>query len=316
MQTIDTGYLGQPEFAAAYLLVDGDRAVFVDNNTSAAVPRLLAALDQQELVPEQVEYLIVTHVHLDHSAGTAAMVQACPNAVVLAHPRAAPHIIDPTRLVASATAVYGADEFNRVYGAIEPVAADRVRSIEDEETVAFGTRELKFLHTRGHANHHCCIVDSATESIYSGDAFGLAYPRLQAQHTFAFPSTSPTDFEPDLARASIQRLVDQQPRSMHLTHFGTLTDIHTAASQLLDHLDFSEALRDSAERSDQPDEALQDYCLNRLQDYFRGQLDALGILRAHPSAADWIALDLELNAQGIAFAANKRRRKATQAAVF
>lgn len=313
IHTIDSLYLGRPEFAAVYLLIDKDRAAFFDNNTNAAVPRLLAALGEQGLAPEQVEYLIITHVHLDHAGGTSAMAKACPNATILAHPRAAPHIIDPSKLVASASAVYGQDEFARLYGTIEAVPADRVRVMEDEETLQFGSRELRFLHTRGHANHHFCIRDSATEAIVCGDAFGLHYPTLQRAGTFAFPSTSPTDFEPDLARASVQRLVDERPSCLYPTHYGPVTNIQAAAGQLLRHLDFAERLRDTAEGSDLPDEALEGYCRDRLQDYFRGQLDALGSISHDPELWSLIRLDIELNAQGIAFAANKRRRKARMA---
>ena len=310
IHTIDTGYLGRAEFAAAYLLVEGDRAAFIDNNTNAAVPLLLAALDRAGLAADDVEYLILTHVHLDHAGGTSKLARHCPNAMVLAHPRAAPHVIDPSKLVASASAVYGAAEFERLYGGIEPVEADRVRTMDDEETLRFGSRELRFLHTRGHANHHFCIADSASESIFTGDAFGLIYPALQREGTFAFPSTSPTDFEPDLAREAVRRLVDERPRCLYPTHFGAVTDLETAAGQLIRHLDFAERLRDDAEASDQPDEALADWCRTRIDDYFAGLFDGRGTLGGDPEIAALVGLDIDLNAQGIAFAANKRRRKA------
>ncbi|NEZ04279.1 MBL fold metallo-hydrolase [Wenzhouxiangella sp. XN201] len=313
IHTIDTHYLDRPEVAAAYLIVEGDRAAFVDNNTNAAVPRLLAVLEDQGLAPEQVDYLIITHVHLDHAGGTSALAKACPNATVVAHPRAAPHVIDPTKLVASASAVYGEDEFARLYGTIEPVAEDRVQVMEDEQTLQFGKRELRFLHTRGHANHHFCIADSASGAIFSGDAFGLVYPALQGEGTFAMPSTSPTDFEPELARESIRRLVDEQPSCIYLTHFGAVTDIEEAAGQLTRHLDFAERLRDDAEASDLADEALEAYCRPRLYDYVAGLLDGRGNLGRNDSVWSHLKLDLDINAQGIAFAANKRRRKARAA---
>lgn len=313
IHTIDTRYLGRPDFAAAYLIVEGDRAAFVDNNTNAAVPRLLAALDEQGLDPEQVEYLIITHVHLDHAGGTSKLARACPNATVLAHPRAAPHVIDPSKLVASASAVYGEAEFERLYGAIDPVAEARVRVIDDEETLAFGSRTLRFLHTRGHANHHFCIADSASGAIFTGDAFGLVYPALQGEGTFAFPSTSPTDFEPELAREAVRRLVAEQPACLYPTHFGAVTDIETAAGQLQRHLDFAERLRDDAEAGDRPDDELEEYCRRRLRDYFAGLLDGRGTLGGDPETWSLLALDIDLNAQGIAFAANKRRRKARAA---
>lgn len=310
IHTIDTHYLDRPKVAAAYLIVEGDRAAFVDNNTNATVPRLLAALAEQGLVPEQVDYLIITHVHLDHAGGTSKLAMACPNATVLAHPRAAPHVIDPSKLVASASAVYGEENFKKLYGTIEPVAEDRVRVMEDEETLRFGNRELRFLHTRGHANHHFCIKDSASDAIFAGDAFGLVYPALQGEGLFAFPSTSPTDFEPELARESIRRLVDEQPSAIYVTHFGAVTDIETAAGQLIDHLKFAERLRDEAEASDRPDEALDAWCRARLSDYFAGLLDGWSELGRNAETQSFLKMDLELNAQGIAFAAKKRRRKA------
>ena len=313
IHTIDTHYLGLPEVAAAYLIVEGDRAAFVDNNTNTAVPRLLASLAEQGLAPEQVEYLIITHVHLDHAGGTSALAKASPNARVVAHPRAAPHVIDPTKLVASASAVYGQAEFERLYGTIEPVPEDRVQVMDDEQTLRLGKRELRFLHTRGHANHHFCIKDSVSGAIFSGDAFGLVYPALQGEGTFALPSTSPTDFEPELARESIRRLVDERPSCIYVTHFGAVTDIEVAAGQLLRHLDFAERLRDDAEASDRPDDALEAYCRARLSDYFAGLLDGLGNLGRDANTWSHLKLDIDLNAQGIAFAANKRRRKARAA---
>jgi len=308
--TIDTGYLGRREFAAAYLIIEGERAAFVDNNTNAAVPELLKALETHGLSPEQVEYLIITHVHLDHAGGTSRLAQACPDAVVVAHPRAAPHVVDPTRLVDSASSVYGKQEFQRLYGTIEPVPEARVRVMEDEQTLRFGNRQLRFLHTRGHANHHFCIADSASDSIFTGDAFGLVYPALQRDGTFAFPSTSPTDFEPDLARQAVQRLVDERPQCLYPTHFGAVTDIETAAGQLIRHLDFAEQLRDDAEVSDLPDDELPAWCKTRIRDYFSGLLDGRGNLGRDPEIESLVELDIDLNAQGIAFAANKRRRKA------
>ena len=312
--TIDTHYLDRSEFAAAYLLVDGDRAAFIDNNTNAAVPRLLAALDEHGLTPAQVAYIIITHVHLDHAGGTSALAAACPEATIIAHPRAAPHVIDPERLVESASAVYGAAEFQRLYGTIEPVPAERVRSMEDEEVLAFGARELQFLHTRGHANHHFCVADSATGAIFTGDAFGLVYPALQGAGPFGLPSTSPTDFDPSLARDAVRRLVAAKPACVYPTHFGPVTAIETIAGQLLRHLDFAEGLLESAATGDQPEAAIAEACRPRIRDYLQGALDARGNLGADPATWALLELDIDLNAQGIAFAAEKRRRKAREAA--
>lgn len=311
--TIDCNYLGRSRFAAAYLIVDGDEAAFVDNNTCHAVPMLMSALADAGLSPEQVRYIIVTHVHLDHAGGTSALADACPNAQIIAHPRAATHIIDPAKLVASATSVYGADTFKRLYGVIEPLPAARVQAMEDGEQLRLGARTLEFLHTRGHANHHFCIADDHSNSIFTGDAFGLHYPDLQGPGPLAFPSTSPTDFDGPLAREAIRRLVDLSPDRMYPTHFGPVTDIAQTAEQLIRHLEFAEHVMEDAFASDLADDELTSYVEPRLRDYFAGLLDHHGALRADKSAWELIGLDIDLNAQGIAFAANKRRHKAREA---
>lgn len=309
IHTIDTHYFGRPRFAAAYLLVDGDEAAFIDNNTGHAVPALLETLAGAGLSPEQVRYLIVTHVHLDHAGGTSALAEACPDATIVAHPRASRHIIDPSKLVASATSVYGEEQFKRLYGVIEPVPADRVREMQDNESLSLGERTLSFLHTRGHANHHFCIADAGSNVVFTGDAFGLHYPDLQSPGTFAFPSTSPTDFDAELARESIRRIAALSPDVVYPTHFGAVTDIGESAEQLIRHLDFSERVFNDAFDSELPDEALYDYVRPRLEDYMAGLFDHHGRLGASAQAWDLVAMDIDLNAQGIAFAVNKKRRK-------
>ena len=311
--TIDCEYLDAPEFAAAYLIVDGDRAAFIDNCTFASVPRLLAALKDKGLTADHVDYVIITHVHLDHAGGTSALLKACPNAKVIAHPRAARHVIDPSKLVASATAVYGEAEFKKLYGVIEPIAETHVQAMEDNTTLTLGNGTLRFIHTRGHANHHFCIVDEVSRSVFTGDAFGLHYPRFRSHGTFALPSTSPTDFDGPLARQAVRRIVDEKPSCVYPTHFGPVTDIQVAADQMIRHLEFHEQVMLDAERSDLADDALTGYCQDRLRDYFRGLLNQHGNLGAQDETWSFLKLDIDLNGQGLAWIANKRRRKAKEA---
>jgi glyoxylase-like metal-dependent hydrolase (beta-lactamase superfamily II) len=305
--TIDCDYLA-PEFAAAYLLVEGQEAAFVETNTAHAVPRLLAALERAGRRPEDVRWVVVTHVHLDHAGGASALMKACPNATLLAHPRAAPHLVDPSKLVASARKVYGDAEFERLYGSIEPVAEERVRVMQDNESLAWGSRTLTFLHTRGHANHHFVVHDSASDAVFTGDAFGLAYPTLQARGTFVLPSTSPTDFDSVEAKRSVDRIVAAGRRAF-LTHYGEVKDVATAARQLHEHLDFSAGLLARAAAVTLTGPSLVALCRDQLQGHYAHALEAAGL---QPDASTWalLALDLDLNAQGIAWVAEKRRAKA------
>jgi glyoxylase-like metal-dependent hydrolase (beta-lactamase superfamily II) len=302
--TIDCEYV-LPRFAASYLITDGGRAAFIDNNTAHSVPRLLTALSEKGFKPEQVEYIIITHVHLDHAGGTSALAERCRNATVLAHPRAVKHVIDPSRLVSSARKVYGDAVFEQLYGRIEPVPAERVRSLEDGARVKLGSRELTFMHTRGHANHHFCVLDPASESIFTGDAFGLRYPDIQTQGLFIFPSTSPTDFDPAEAIASVERIARSGAKRAFPTHFGELGELALGAAQLREHLEASRRILEEAKRLPAPPDELGHWCKSQLIRYYEDWLARQG--RTFSEEA-WrlIEMDLELNGSGIAHVAQKK----------
>lgn len=317
--TIDCDYV-HPRFAASFLMTEGtgqDRqALFVENNTAHSVPRLLAELNKQNIKPEQVRYLIITHVHLDHAGGSQALMKACPNATLLAHPRAAPHVIDPSKLVASARKVYGDKEFERLYGEIGPIDASRVRSMEDGAELSFGKQTLRFIHTRGHANHHFCVLtqtQSGVDAIFTGDSFGLAYPDLQKHGLFIFPSTSPTDFEPTEARKSIEKIAGSGAQRAFLTHFGEVKRLQDAAASLLSYLDEIESFyrkiidTDVGERSEKD---LTQEASERIRAYLEKSYRSLG---GSPDAKFWdiLKMDIELNASGLVFAAKKKRAPKT-----
>ncbi len=296
LTTIDCDYMG-PGFAAAYLRIERGEAAFIECNTAHAVPRLLAALERQGLSTEAVRYVIVTHVHLDHAGGASALMKACPRATLLAHPRAARHLIDPSKLVASATAVYGADRFRELYGAIDPIEPARARALDDETEVELGGATLRFLHTRGHANHHFVVHDPAQDTVFTGDTFGLVYPALQDRGVFAFPSTSPTDFDPGEARRSIDRVLALGTSSACLTHFGEQRELPAIAAQLRRWIDVSEAAMAEADRGDAHVRTLLEQEMRRAADEIQLTM----------TAERWamLDLDLQLNAQGIVIAATR-----------
>lgn len=306
LRTIDSGYLGAPEYAATYLLRDGQRALFVETNTQAAVPQMLQTLRAEGMAPEQVEYIIITHVHLDHAGGASALMAACPNAVLLAHPRAARHVIDPSKLVASATQVYGAERFRQLYGVIEPIPENRVKILEDGAQVSFGQRTLTFLHTRGHANHHFVIHDSGNNGVFTGDAFGIAYPALQKNGPYIFPSTSPTDFDPTLAQESVDKIVATGAQWVYLTHYGVYGQVASLATQLKAELAQYAALLAEAIQSPHRGPALVQFCTERVRGFFERGLDQRGLNAQE--AWDLVALDVDLNGQGVAYTAEKARK--------
>lgn len=303
--TIDCCYLF-PQFAASFLIREQEKGIFVENNTAHSIPILLDALKNENISPKNIEYLIVTHVHLDHAGGTSTLLKACPHAKVICHPRAAPHIVDPTKLINSARAVYGHEEYEKLYGQIDPIHPDRVKTVQDGESLQFGSRTLSFFHTRGHANHHICILDSTSEAVFTGDSFGIAYPALQMNGLFIFPSTSPTDFDPVEAKKSINKLIHLNPKRAYLTHFGEITDLQEAQRQLVRQLDFSESLLDKAIHSDYSDLDLLEFCEKEIRSFFELSLNEKKIVIT-PKIWNLIRLDIHLNAAGIAHVAKKRR---------
>jgi len=296
IHTIDTGFQ-RPQFDAAYLLVERGRGAFIDCGTTLAVPRLLEALGEAGLAPADVDWLILTHVHLDHAGGAGALMQALPNARLLVHPRGAPHMVDPTRLVAGATAVYGEDEIARSYGPVLPVPAERIVVAEDGAMVSLAGRELLTLDTPGHARHHLCVWDARSESWFTGDTFGLSYRELDGPRgPFIIPTSSPVQFEPDAMHASIQRLLARKPRAMYLTHYGRVGAPAALGQALIEQIAAMVALARGCDG--RPD---RHRCLvAALTELYLERAHAQGVALDDAGVVHVLAMDIELNAQGLA----------------
>ena len=294
--TVDTGF-HRPRFDAAFLIVQGGRAAFIDTGPNHAVPRLLDALAALGLARDAVDFVIPTHVHLDHAGGAGLLMQECPRATMWVHPRGARHMIDPTALIAGATAVYGAADMARSYGTLVPVPSARVRTTTDGMAVTLGGRPLRFADTPGHARHHHCIWDEATRGWFTGDTFGLSYREFDtALGPWIVPTATPVRFEPEDLRLSIGRLLAAQPACMYLTHFGRVEDVLRLGALLLSLLDEITALGRAMRAAPDRHEALKRGQL----DIFARSLAVHGCVLGRPRIAELLASDLELNAQGMA----------------
>ncbi len=296
---IDTGFC-RDVFDAAYLRVSGGRAAFIDTGTNFAVPRLLGALDALGLAREAVDWVIPTHVHLDHAGGVGALMRELPRATCIVHPRGLRHMVDPSALYEGALAVYGAEEMARSYGQLLPIAEARVRASVDGMTLDIGGSTLRFIDTPGHAKHHNCIWDEATRGWFTGDTFGIAYPEFEGPRgRWIFPTSTPVQFEPDALRQSVQRLMAVQPECMYLTHFGRVAEVERLATLQLGLLeqvvDLGLARRGAGDAS-QRHQLLKD---GLLEIYLRSLAEE-GCNLAADEVARLLAIDLELNAQGMA----------------
>lgn len=291
---IDTGFQ-RPGLAAAYLVVDAGEAAFIDTGTARSTDRLLEALEVVGMRPADVRWVCPTHVHLDHAGGAGTLMRRLPRARLVVHPRGAHHLVDPARLEAGVRAVYGDAGFERLFGAIEPVPAARVVEAPDGTRLPLGRRVLGFLDTPGHARHHYSVWDPVSRGFFAGDTFGLSYPEVTcADRPFIFPTTTPVQFDPQAWSATLARYAEARPQRMYLTHFGMVTEVETLRRDLERRIgDLARLVRESPAREAAGlREVLEDYLLRELRD--------CGCGLATDPVLEVYAMDLDLNAQGLA----------------
>lgn len=294
---LDSGLL-RAEMAACYLLECGDRVAIIETGIHASVERILEVLARRGWQPGQVSHVIVTHVHLDHAGGAGALMQSLPAAVLVAHPYGARHVIDPSRLEASARAVYGDEVFEATYGRLVPVDASRVITMDDGASLNVGQRRLSFIDTPGHARHHFCVWDEQTRGWFSGDTFGVSYRDLDsAVGPFLFPTTTPTQFDPDALIQSVQRLMAQSPRFMYLTHFGRVAATDRLVRQMIDGVKQFRALGERHVHAENRTAAIRTDMLSWLVD----QIRPTGVRQTDEQLRSLLRDDVILNTQGVEY---------------
>ncbi|HUQ11588.1 MAG TPA: MBL fold metallo-hydrolase [Steroidobacteraceae bacterium] len=293
IHAVDTEYV-RPQMDAAHVVVSGNQAAIVDTGPNTAVPLILAALEQLQVPADAVRYLFLTHVHLDHAGGAGALMRALPNASCVVHPRGAPHMIDPDKLIKGTRAVYGEELFAKLYGEILPIARERIVIAQDGQRFTLPQREFECVHTPGHALHHQAIVDHSTSCIFTGDTFGISYREFDtARGPWITPTTTPTQFDPAQLKASIIRLMQFRPRKLYLTHYSEVGDCPRLANDMYDAVDqFVAVARKSG--------------LDQSRMRFELRAMAHESLREHGCTLDAAAIDailgkdFELNAAGLA----------------
>ncbi|KJE27295.1 metallo-beta-lactamase superfamily protein [Geobacillus kaustophilus] len=297
---IDLYDLRMPQRTGTYVLHEENLAI-VETGPSPSVPHLLAGLKALHIDPAEIRYIIVTHIHLDHAGGVGLLLQHCPNATVVVHPKGKRHLADPSRLIAGAKAVYGA-QFEALFDPIVPVPEERLIVKEDGETLELSAeRTLVFYDTPGHANHHFSIYDSYSRGVFTGDTIGVFYPQLQeAGLTFCLPSTSPNQFDPEAMEQSAARLEELRPERIYFGHFGMLDDPQEAFRQLRLWLPkFVAAGKEAVDRHPEAPAAEQaKMAAHRLRGEVMAFLDDHGA-PSSSSAHAAIELDLQVCAMGL-----------------
>ena len=293
---IDANFI-QPQLVAVHMLVEGNAAAIIDTGVNSSAATVMAAIEHYGLTPEQVEYVILTHVHLDHAGGAGELMRRFPRARLVVHPRGSRHMVDPSQLIEGTIGVYGEERTNRLYGTILPVERDRIIEAGHEAVIRLGKRELLLLHTPGHALHHIAIVDRKTGHIFSGDTFGLSYRQLDNRgRQFIFPTTTPVQFDPEALHQSIDLLASLAPEAIYLTHYSQIHDIPRLTSDLKAAIDAHVDIAQKAggrgqERIEAIEQGLADWVREaaKRQEWGLQGEDALARL----------AMDIGLNAQGM-----------------
>ncbi|MDQ4045095.1 MAG: MBL fold metallo-hydrolase [Chloroflexota bacterium] len=229
---IDLNFQDTPRVIGAYLLPTRDGLALIECGPSSTIDNLVAGIQALGHDPADLRHILVTHIHLDHAGAAGSLMAGYPNVRLYVHEVGAPHMVDPSALIRSATRIYG-DQMERLWADILPVPEDRVTVIRDGDTIEIGGRALQALYTPGHASHHVAYADEGHRVIFSGDVAGVRIPPSPE----VWPPTPPPDIDIDAWHRSVATLRERNPERLLLTHFGPFTDVESHLQQLEERLD-------------------------------------------------------------------------------
>jgi glyoxylase-like metal-dependent hydrolase (beta-lactamase superfamily II) len=216
---IDTVTGGNREFNSVYV-IGGTEPTLVEAASGADAPLLIDGLASLGIGPPDLAHIVVTHVHLDHAGGVGALARHFPRATVWVHERGAPHLVDPSRLVASTARTYGPERMQALYGTTLPTLAERIIAVSGGESIPAGDRSLEVLYTPGHASHHVALVDAVYGHVFTGEAIGSHLPWADCYR----PALPPPEVDLELALAGIERIRERARGVLLTSHFGPIAD--------------------------------------------------------------------------------------------
>ena len=290
---IDGYDLGMAERTGIYVIKE-EALTIVETGPSPSIQHVKKGLEALGLTLDEVKYIIVTHIHLDHAGGAGLLVQDCPNAKVVVHPKGARHLANPERLIAGAKAVYG-EKFSALFDPILPIPEEKILIKSEGDTLKIGPDcTLQFLDTPGHANHHFSIYDSVSNGMFTGDTVGVRYEQLIPDVQFFLPSTSPNQFNPEAMQSAIERMKQMNLSYIYYGHFGMTTTPNEALDQVAKWIPIfvEEAKAVVTEHKGYGELA------ERLMDHIRKYLREQNIADDH-AVYPIIQLDMEVSAMGL-----------------
>lgn len=291
---IDGYDMGLPERTGTYV-IEEEQLTIVETGPSPSIKYIKKGLETLGYSLEDLKYIIVTHIHLDHAGGAGYLLQQCPNANVIVHPRGERHLIDPKKLAAGARAIYG-DNFQEFFDPIIPIPAERLIVKNEGDTLEIGPNcTLEFLNTPGHAKHHFSVFDPVSNGMFTGDTVGVYYtPFMNKGIDFFLPSTSPNHFDPEAMKASIQRMLDMNLDRIYYGHFGMTEKTTVALMQVSEWVDVFVAEGEKVIAEGKGYDVLASRMLERVQEHLR----SLGIADDHEGYVI-VNLDMQICALGI-----------------
>lgn len=292
---VDSGLI-RDKFAGTYILRDKKEVALVEVSTSHAVPKILKKLKSLNISKEDVKYLFITHIHLDHASGAGTLIKELPNAKLVVQPSGSKHMVDPSKLIMGANAVYGKDVVQKDYGQINAIPLHRIIECKDGQVFKVGKRELTTIYTPGHARHHISIFDNLSKGFFTGDSFGLSYPELDVNgRRFYQPTTTPTAFEYDKMLSSIDKMMSLNPKIIFFTHYGYSEDPVDAEMQIKKRLKDYKSLVESG--TEDLEKKLGNY-------YIKESLEH-GVKLSDNKILELFNIDIKLNAMGLSLWKNR-----------
>lgn len=308
---IDGYDLKLKERTGTYVLEESELTI-IETSASPSVPYIMEGLKELQLSPQDIKYIIVTHIHLDHAGGAGLLLQQCPNAKVVVHPRGLRHLADPSKLIAGARAVYG-DKFDELFDPILPVPEERLIAMNNGDELEIGEDcTLKFFETPGHANHHFSIYHPKVNGMFTGDTAGIRYSMLEREGIeFYLPTTTPTNFDPDKMKKSLALYQSMNLDYIFFGHYGMSQKPDEVYRQVVSWIDpFVEAGQKGYEEGQTLEEKMnltQEILLKMVTEH----LDKLNVPRTH-EVYEILSLDIEVCSMGLIDYIHKKTKKATE----
>ena len=303
---IDSNYR-RPCFAAIFMIEQDGRVAFFDTGTQYSLPLVLEVLDSKGLSKDTVDYVIISHVHLDHAGGAGAMLEVFPNAQLVSHPRGVRHMVDPSILIAGTEAVYGCEEMKRIYGDILPIPEERIIAATDGLVLELSGRRLRMVDSPGHARHHICLYDEPTGYLFTGDVMGVSFRELDGPDgPMVVVTPAPVQFDPPVMHSTLDMLMGLNPSRLFLTHYGPIDPTPELLRELHEQTDQFAEIAERAAGLAGP--ARHEALVAGVRSLMIDIASARNVPLTPEEVLHFMSYDIELDAMGLAAWLDRRRR--------